>query len=172
VSKFSNVFTGSVILKRAGAILRIGCGDPSRTFKYMIPGCNEKLSIHDLVKGTKNGGDWLLRPIRVDSTDSANFYAITGEEGFEINEHVKKVANICSNTTATSAKEFLEETKFKSILDVRRVLGGKGNRSLWDLQSRARKVMTHVDRAKNLAAALDNVTSPAPAAKRRRLDYS
>jgi len=171
VNAFSNVFTGSVILKRAGAILRIGCGDPSRTFKYMIPGCNEKLSIYDLVKGN-NGRDWLLRPIWVDSTDSANFYAITGEEGFEINEHVKKVANICSNTTATSAKEFLEETKFKSILDVRRVLGGKGETSMRGLQSRARKVMTHVDRAKNLAAALDNVTSPAPAAKRRRLDYS
>ena len=170
MNAFSNVFTGSVILKRAGAILRIGCGDPSRAFKYMIPGRNEKLSIHDLVKG--NRGDWLLRPIRVDSTDSANFYAITGEEGFEINEHVKKVANICSNTTATSAKEFLEETKFKSIGDVSRVLGGKGDVSMRGLQSRARKVMTHVDRAKNLAAALDNVTSPAPAAKRRRLEYS
>ena len=170
MSAFSNVFTGSVLLKHAGAILRIGCGAASRTFNYMIPGRNEKLSIHDLVKG--NRGDWLLRPIRVDSTDPANFYAITGEEGFEINEHVKKVANICSNTTATSAKEFLEETKFKSILDVRRVLGGKGNRSLWDLQSRAQRIMRHVARAKNLAAALDNVTSPAPAAKRRRLEYS
>mgnify|MGYP007121915536 CR=1 FL=1 len=170
MNEFSNVFTGSVLLKHAGAILRIGCGDPSRTFKYMIPGRNEKLSIHDLVKG--NRGDWLLRPIRVDSTDSANFYAITGEEGFEINEHVKKVANICSNTTATSAKEFLEETKFKSILDVRRVLGGKGEDSMRGLLSRATKVKMHVDRAKNLAAALDNVTSPAPAAKRRRLDYS
>ena len=170
MNAFSNVFTGSVILKRAGAILRIGCGDPSRAFKYMIPGRNEKLSIHDLVKGN-NGGDWLLRPIRVDSTDSANFYAITGEEGFEINEHVKKVANICSNTTATRMKEFLEEKKF-TIGDVRRVLGGKGHASMRGLQSRARKVMTHVDRAKNFAAALDNVTSPAPAAKRRRLEYS
>ena len=136
----------------------------------MIPGCNEKLSIYDLVTGN-HGGDWLLRPIRVDSTDSANFYAITGEEGFEINEHVKKVANICSNTTATSAKEFLEETKFKSILDVRRVLGGK-KPSMRGLQSRAQRIMRHVARAKNLAAALDNVTSPAPAAKRRRLDNS
>ena len=169
MNDFSNVFTGSVLLKHAGAILRIGCGAASRTFNYMIPGRNEKLSIHDLVKG--NRGDWLLRPIRVDSTDSANFYAITGEEGFEINEHVKKVANICSNTTATRMKEFLEEKKF-TIGDVRRVLGGKGHASMRGLQSRARKVMTHVDRAKNFAAALDNVTSPAPAAKRRRLDYS
>ena len=169
MNDFSNVFTGSVLLKHAGAILRIGCGAASRTFNYMIPGRNEKLSIHDLVKG--NRGDWLLRPIRVDSTDSANFYAITGEEGFEINEHVKKVANICSNTTATRMKEFLEEKKF-TIGDVRRVLGGKGHASMRGLQSRAQRIMRHVARAKNLAAALDNVTSPAPAAKRRRLDYS